>query len=266
VKVLHPSAAAAGCQPRFASVAPVTPRLEPSPVSIERVTLRYSNLYLLRQGTTVALVDAGSPSDVPAATEALAAAGLRPSDVRLVVLTHGHGDHAGMGRFFQRAGAKMVVGRGDELQTTVGRNDEMHSTGPFATLARPLLRIDYEPFTPDVIVEDVLDLASLGLRGAVVRRMAGHTRGSVVVVVGGEAFVGDQMLGGVWGGIFHADEPGEHYYQLDPARTHCNVQALLDAGIERFYLGHGGPVTRDRVLEWRRSWPETPCAVSFSLR
>jgi glyoxylase-like metal-dependent hydrolase (beta-lactamase superfamily II) len=249
------SIACAACAPHFRPAVDRGPVLEPPRVEILRVELAYSNVHLLR-GSGVVLVDAGSPSDVAAATAALAAEHLRPSDVKAVVLTHGHGDHAGTAAFFQKQGAKIILGLGDEPQAQKGQNDEMTPTSLFARVLKPFVRLDYQPFTPDVLVENELDLSSYGVPGVKARRMPGHTRGSLVVLVGGrEAIVGDQMLGGIFGGAFHAGSAGEHYYQLDPKRNRCNVQALLDEGIERFHLGHGGPVSRDSVVAWSKSWP-----------
>jgi len=251
------SAMTAGCAARFAPVRESNvPLVEPTAVSIDRIELGYSNMFLLRGATSgLVLVDAGSPSDVERTVNALAAIGKTPSDVKAVVLTHGHGDHAGMGSFFQKAGAKIIVGRGDELQTTAGKNDEMPPTGLFARALKPFVKLDYEPFTPDVLVDDTLDLAPWGLPGVIVTHVPGHTRGSLVVRPRArEAIVGDMILGGMWGGMFHGRAAGDHYYQLDPARNRCNVQALLDDGVETFHIGHGGPVTRDSVLQWSESW------------
>jgi hydroxyacylglutathione hydrolase len=248
-----------GCAPRFQPVkSPAL--LEPMPASIARVELRYSNMYLLRKGAHVALVDAGAPSDVERATAALRAEGLEPGAVELVVLTHGHGDHAGLGSFFQKAGAKVVVGRGDELQTTKGENDEMTPQSLFARMLKPFVRLDYPTFTPDLVVDDELNLGPFGFDGVRARHMPGHTRGAIVVLVGNkDAIVGDQMLGGIWGGLFHAGSAGDHYYQLDAERNKCNVHTLLEEGFETFHLGHGGPVSRDAVLGWEKSW-RRPCS------
>jgi hypothetical protein len=142
------------------------------------------------------------------------------------------------GKFFQQAGAKIVVGRGDEAQATAGKNDEMSPTSAFAVVLKPFVKLDYDPFTPDVFVEDE-------------RKR--------------EAIVGDQILGGVWGGMLHARTAGEHYYQLDAAQNRCNIQALLARGIEHFQRGTPplpptvGPVDREAVLEWRKGWPRTGC-------
>lgn len=80
--------------------------------------------------------------------------------------------------------------------------------------------------------------------------MRGHTRGSLVVVMANhEAFVGDQMLGGVLGGAGCPDRPGEHYFQADYEQNRRNIRALVRMGVETFYLGHGGPVKRDAVMD-----------------
>lgn len=249
-----------GCAPSFVATSSVVPILEPLPATIDRIELAYSNVYLLRHAGTAVLVDAGSGKDVEATTNALGKLGLRPSDVKAVVLTHAHGDHAGMAPFFQKQGVKIVVGRGDEAMTAVGHNDEMIPQSAFAWLIKPIVRLDYDPFTPDVLVDDQLDLASYGMPGVKVRHMPGHTRGSLVIQVGdGEAIVGDMMLGGTLGGAFHASTAGEHYYQLEPARNRCNIRALIDSGIETFHLGHGGPVNRDAVLEHEKAFADLVC-------
>ncbi len=49
----------------------------------------------LVEGTQPALVETGSQSSAPAVREALAAAGLGPADLRWIVVTHIHLDHAG---------------------------------------------------------------------------------------------------------------------------------------------------------------------------
>jgi glyoxylase-like metal-dependent hydrolase (beta-lactamase superfamily II) len=79
--------------------------------------------------------------------------------------------------------------------------------------------------------------------------MPGHTAGSIVVVMADHsAFVGDMMMGGSFGGAFSPSQPGEHYYQADGAKNRRNIQTLLAMGVEKFYLGHGGPVARADVI------------------
>ncbi len=242
-----------GCRPRFTYVG-----AHPSDeVEIRRVKLKWSNVYLLSGRNCEGLVDAGSPGDAERTTKALADLGVKPGDIKVVVLTHGHADHSGMAAWLQKSGARIVVGRGDESLSQAGHNDDLRPTSALATVLKPLFMFPYEPFTPDYIVDDELDLSTVGLHGVRVRRMPGHTKGSLVVLTSRrEALVGDMMMGGLFGGVLLANDAGEHYYQDDAHRNRCNVEALLRAGVETFHLGHGGPVSRSSVLEWRAEWED----------
>jgi glyoxylase-like metal-dependent hydrolase (beta-lactamase superfamily II) len=248
----------AGCtSTRFSPAGDIGARLEKPPATIERVARKFSNVYLLRSPDGVALVDTGSPGEEKAIVEALGNSGLTPRDVRVVVVTHGHADHAGTARFWQKNGAKVVLGRDDELLTKDGKNDDMHPTGPMGFLLKPVFDVSYEPFVPDVLVEDEIDLAPWGLRGVRARRMPGHTSGSLVVLVGKrDVIAGDLVLGAPFGLSGSSRDVGEHYYQHDRVRDTCNVQTLIDEGIDVFHLAHGGSVDRDAVLRWRPAWAQ----------
>lgn len=243
----------AACAPaRFVVVRQSEP---PPPVSVRQIRLQWSNVYLLTRGTSSMLVDAGSPGDWDALVDALAAAGLTPGDLSLVVLTHAHADHSGLAWRLQQAGVPIAIGRGDERMASRGRNDPLRPTGAFATVLRPAIDFAYHPFTPDVRIAYPRDLAAFGFPDVRVEPMAGHTPGSVVLWLGDhEVLAGDTLLGGSFGGAFSPGTAGEHYYQSNLRLNHCNVQRLLDRGAQRFYVGHGGPIDRASVMAWRASW------------
>jgi glyoxylase-like metal-dependent hydrolase (beta-lactamase superfamily II) len=93
-----------------------------------------------------------------------------------------------------------------------------------------------------------LDLYTVGIRGQAIP-MPGHTPGSLVVLLDdGRAFVGDMMAGGCIGGAIGPHRAGEHYFHADHARNLENIKAVLKRPIKMFYLGHGGPVTRESVI------------------
>ncbi len=215
---------------------------------IVRIPLRLSNAYLIKTRTPI-LVDTGTYGDMPELERQLLENGVPLRELRLVVVTHAHADHAGLAADLrQRTGAKVVLGAGDVEQAGRGRNDDLHPTSFFAGLLKPTIPPNFPEFAPDTPVSEPLDLSPWGVRGQVVQ-MPGHTKGSVVVVLANHtAFVGDQMLGGAVGGMFFAHTPGEHYYQADAAQNRRNVASLVGQGIETFYLGHGGPVQRDDVV------------------
>jgi hydroxyacylglutathione hydrolase len=235
------AAAALGC------ASPQVVGRTPDGSAIVEVPLRQSNAYLIRSSTPV-LVDAGTLGDMDDLRSGLASVGADLGDVRLVVVTHGHHDHAGLARELQRTGARIMLGVGDVDIAKQGEDDELKPTGLTGWLLKPLLKKEYPEFVPDIVVSEPVDLGPWGIQGKVLP-MPGHTAGSLVVLLANHAaFVGDQMLGGWFGGVFFARSPGEHYFQADPERNHRNIAALVGMGVETFYLGHGGPVARADVI------------------
>ncbi len=235
------AATSAGCGPRPRRVAMPAA----AGVTVHTVELRWSNVHIIqsRAGDAAVMVDSGSPSDRRRLSAALAELDLQMSDIRAVILTHSHADHAGLARRLQRAGAAIIAGAGDVKMAARGTNDPLDSQSLTGWLIKPLIDFAFKPFTPDVVVESRVELAAYGLPGAWVEAMPGHTPGSLVVHLPGEvAFVGDMVAGGWFGGTLFADDAGGHYYQDDTAANRRNIRTLLDRGVGRFLLGHGGPV------------------------
>ena len=236
-----------GCGgPQFASVGSVTAS---APISIERIELSWSNVYLLRAGDALALVDSGSPVDRDALAAACAARAIDVKQLRVAVITHAHGDHAGLARWLQTQGVPIVLGAADVRVAAAGHNDPLPATGLIAGWLAPLFMFSYEPFVPDVVVDHEIDLGAYGFPDAHVVPAPGHTAGSIAVVVGDAAFAGDMFKGGHLAKI-GVHVPSEHFYQADPAADHRAVAALLARGVARFYIGHGGPVDADAVRAW----------------
>ena len=76
----------------------MTVRIVPLPLSI-------SNAYVLL-GDRPVLVDAGKPGEEEKLLDLLHQLGIAPSDLSLVVLTHGHTDHAGSVNAVARPGCR----------------------------------------------------------------------------------------------------------------------------------------------------------------
>ncbi len=212
--------------------------------------------YLWRDGDELTLVDAGPAGSGAPIAEAVSALGRDPRDVRRIVLTHFHGDHAGgAGEFAALSGAEVLAHR---LDAAAVRGDVPGPPPVFEDWERPLHeqatrllpRGDY--VRPRQVTElsggDVLDVGS----GAHVVHVPGHTHGSIALHLPehGVLFTGDTVAaspvdGAVMPGVFNLDRA-----QVLAA---CRRLAELDAEVACF--GHGDPVTEQAARALRNAAP-----------
>lgn len=208
------------------------------------VTLRlgWSNAHLVLSERAV-LYDAGSPGDERSILPALAAAGVRSGDLALVILGHGHADHAGSAAALRDAtGAPVALGRADLDLVTSGSSGPLVPRGMEARLIRPFVPTRFRAFTPDLLIDDTLDLAPYGIPGTV-RALPGHTPGSLALwLADGDVIAGDVLRGGWLGGRIGAGRPRGHYFQADESAAQAATRTLVAVGAQRLHLGHGGPV------------------------
>ena len=87
-----------------------------------------------------------------------------------------------------------------------------------------------------------------GIDGAVLPS-PGHTAGSIAIELAGkQAMVGDLIASGVLlGGLVRTRRAIRPPFEYDPLATALALQRLLEAGMEQFYMGHGGPLPASEV-------------------
>ena len=218
--------------------APLVPQTAAKPEIRVLAAGKTTNVFVL-MGEKPILVDTGWGSGTGTVLKGLAEIGLKPTDLALIVCTHGHGDHAGgAAKLRELSGAKVVLGAGDVEMTESGHNRKpLHAT-LLGTLLKPITMRPFPAFTPDIAADGEIDLAPYGVEGRIVPT-PGHTPGSLsVVLADGDAIVGDLVRGS----LFAPHSPRRHYYHDDCAAAESHLQSLVDGGTTRLFVGHGGPL------------------------
>ncbi|QYC44590.1 putative metallo-hydrolase YflN [Nonomuraea coxensis DSM 45129] len=201
----------------------------------------FGQMYLWADEDGLTLVDTGIATSGAAVAAALRELGFRTEDVRRVVLTHFHEDHAG--------GAAEIAGWGDvtvlahRLEAPVIRGERPAPPPRFTDQERVLhqeLGAHLLPPAPACRVDRELedgDVIGFG-GGARVIHTPGHTDGSIAVHLPeqGVLFTGDTVAhvdGQVMPGVFNLDRDE----MLRSFRRLAGVDARLAC------VGHGAPVT-----------------------
>jgi hydroxyacylglutathione hydrolase len=193
-------------------------------------------------GTKVVLVDTGTPGSHRAIRQEFERRGIAPSDISLIVITHGHLDHSGSVAELQAStGARVAIHPADALALRTGSSMEHYPIDvPGRILAR-ILRIrpigPATPYDPDIMLQDGLSLAPYGV-DATVLHTPGHTAGSIsVALASGEVIVGDVLTGPGWLGGARLPYFAENLDHL--AASLSRIGAM---GAARLYPAHGRPV------------------------
>lgn len=207
---------------------------------IQRIRCGNGNAYLVRRGEDAVLVDTGRKQY---RDKVLAAC--RPYRVRLLVLTHGHIDHAESAAFLADAlGVPIGMHREDVplLADNLAQSLEAETLPGKVVLAASLglmKKTDMTPFQPSVMLAEGDSLEEYGV-SAIILEVPGHTRGSIAVQVGEEALiVGDALMN-----MFY---PTVSMLYHDRARMLESAGRLRGMAGRMIYFGHGKPL---RSEDW----------------
>ena len=132
-----------------------------------RIQGAISNCYLLRSKQPV-LVDAGAPGDLSRIMAGLRREGVEPNTLALILLTHGHSDHAGCAaELRRRTGAKIALHLADAPLVRAGRNGVLAPQDALGRLIRPFVDEPFEAFEPDLLFNEGLSFEPYGLNARI---------------------------------------------------------------------------------------------------
>ncbi|GLH71620.1 MBL fold metallo-hydrolase [Geothrix limicola] len=222
------------------------------------------NCHLVHSPDGCVLVDAGIPGSEAKIGRALRQLGLTFRDIKLIVVTHAHMDHAGSAAAVREASGAPILGHEGDL-AHYRREAPMTfcATGLAGRflLKRGIIQQPYAAFEPDLLLtgDETLDLHAYGIAGRVVPTL-GHTKGSISVELATrEALVGDLLASGIFmGGILRTGHAIRPPFEDDPQAVGRELQRLVASGVTRFHLGHGGPLDGAEVQRHARRLMKHP--------
>jgi glyoxylase-like metal-dependent hydrolase (beta-lactamase superfamily II) len=224
--------------------------------------------YALAGDDGVVLIDTGLPGQVQRVSHALNSAGHGLADVRLILLTHAHYDHAGNAAELKRLSRAPLALHAAEAERLVDGDSGTY----FATsrrhrastvLINQFAAHRYFPAAlPDILLGGGESLADYGIAGQVIHS-PGHTAGSLSVHLPGQRalFAGDALTGGWFGGHVEPWRPNYPAYSEDAGLMRASAAALLSLCRDgRIYVGHGGPLCTERLRRrlGRAAFAESP--------
>ncbi|PND59139.1 MBL fold metallo-hydrolase [Mycobacterium sp. ENV421] len=210
------------------------------------------NTYLLI-GRRPILVDCGMPSSGDRIWEGVTAAGVDPTDLEMIIITHGHVDHFGAAAELQtRTGAPVAAHEAD-LETYLAGHSDRTRRQPIGVFGHIFTRTPppnevTRPLHPDLILSGEYELERHGVDARIIHT-PGHTPGSVSVLLDqGDLIAGDMLTGGFLGLLQY--RPSNPPFHDDPEQALDSLQAALNLGPHTLHIGHGGPMPASDVQRW----------------
>ncbi len=198
------------------------------------------------------MVDTGPPQSEKKIKKWLGEIPVNPKEIKLIILTHGHGDHAGAASGVKNfTGARVALHKDDRSMV-----EDVKIVLPSAAstwghivryLSKPLIPIlRFNAFKADVIIGDEgLSLEEYGIPGKIIHT-PGHTPGSVSILLEtGDAFVGCMTHNSF---PFRL-RPGLPIFAEDLPGLRESWKMLLHAGAKTIYPAHGNSFSSMEMLK-----------------
>jgi glyoxylase-like metal-dependent hydrolase (beta-lactamase superfamily II) len=223
---------------------------EPSP-GVFFVEGPASNWIVVRDETGFMIVDGGYPADRPLVLESIRHLGLRPSDARAMLITHGHVDHTGSAAYFSETYGTPILCAPEELAHVQGREKHQVTFGQVIVRAwRPrvfrwMLHVIKSGALKAVPATDAQAWSADALKNLPGKPEAvplpGHTPGNVAILLpeAGAIAVGDSFVSGQPLSRIHGPQMLHPMFHTDPAQALAATHRLEEIDASAVLPGHG---------------------------
>ena len=220
-------------------------------VRIIPIAMGFDQCYVLQYEGVIA-IDAGAPNKGRKFAKGLEKAGIKPDDVKLVLITHGHWDHIGSaGEIRELTGAAIAMHECDAHWL----EKSLKPLSPGITLWGRIFTGVMKRFMPLINIpgtdvdlrlgDEDFPLYEYGIPGSVIHT-PGHTHGSLSVLLdSGEVFVGDLAINR----FPLRFKPGLPIFAVDEEKVKESWKRLLRLGAQTVYPAHGEPFPTDVIRD-----------------
>ena len=216
------------------------------------VSLGFVNAFIHDGGDGLTLIDTGTAGSAPKILDAVRSIGRQPSDVRRIIATHCHSDHAGsLADLKDRTGATSMMHPVDAAMVREGRAMRPFTIAPGivnALVARLVIRGAPTEVEPAEVEREVDDGEALP-GGLWAIHVPGHCAGQIA------------LLWPEHGGVLIAADAAAHVFglslspifeDLEQGRRSLAKLAAMDFEVACF--GHGRPIRSGASDRFARTW------------
>ena len=218
-------------------------------MNIYPIPLGFDHCYIIQDKGTI-MIDGGAPKQAKEFAKAMEKISIKPQDIQLMIMTHGHWDHIASAKEIKEiTGATIAMHQREKdwLEKSLkpmppGVTTWGHILAKIITMFLPLIHI---PGTHvDVVLRDEeFSLEEYGIPGKVIYT-PGHSSGSVSVLLEtGDAFVGDLAMNKFPLRL----SAGLPIFAENWQKVEESWKLLLDQGAKTIYPAHGEPFSADII-------------------
>lgn len=201
---------------------------------VHRIKCGNGNCYIIENGTNGILVDTGKREFIDNVLEAC-----KRYNVKLIVLTHAHFDHAeNAARISEALGIPIAMSEKDIGLIASNTNQKLFASSPLGKLVLSVSLKDFSKrqmpvFKPNILLGDGDSLSDFGINAQIVA-LPGHTDGSIGIDVDGRhLIVGDALMN-----MFYPTVSMLYRNKDEMLKSAGKISTL---GERTIYFGHGKP-------------------------
>jgi glyoxylase-like metal-dependent hydrolase (beta-lactamase superfamily II) len=226
-----------------------------------------TNSYLLKSSDGYLLIDTSFSTCFREFLEKLKKIQVSPSEIKYLLLTHHHDDHAGFAaKLKEEAKCRIIAHKNSVealkkgLMTSMDHpvNRRVHITMSIYNKVKrrnfgfPAVNLDDGDIILDCDYDENL-LRQLGIDGTIVYT-PGHTNDSISVILdNGDAFVGDACMN-------FLNFCGIHYRPIwicDLCLVFQSWRKIIENGVRTIYPAHGNPFTVDKLIHYEKIYSQS---------